>query len=61
MTRISVAALLTGLPAIAGNTSSTPATFNKDVLPILKKNCHGCDHAGKAIKAGVPTNKECAE
>src|ERR1039457_130856 len=73
MTRFSVAGLLLGLSAFAGNTSSAP-TFNRDVLPILQKNCQGCHRDGqigpmplltyqdarpwaKAIKAAVLTNK----
>src|ERR1700729_2818309 len=32
--------------AVAGTDSSSP-TFNKDVLPILQKNCQGCHRPGE--------------
>ena len=47
MLRIPVAVLLTGMAALAANTSSTPVTFNKDVLPILQRNCQSCHRAGE--------------
>src|SRR5579859_329212 len=47
MKRIFAACLLTILPIAAGNTSSAPPTFNKDVLPILQKNCQGCHREGQ--------------
>jgi len=40
------AALTIGSVAIAANTSS-PVTFNKDVLPILQKNCQTCHRPGQ--------------
>jgi hypothetical protein len=31
----------------AAGATSTPATFNKDVLPILQQNCQGCHRPGE--------------
>src|SRR5277367_906380 len=46
MLRISVVGLAMGVAAIAGTGTSSP-TFNKDVLPILQKNCQGCHRPGE--------------
>jgi hypothetical protein len=35
-----------GIAALAA-TNSAPVTFNKDVLPILQKNCQGCHRPGE--------------
>ncbi|HEX5229811.1 MAG TPA: thiol-disulfide isomerase [Bryobacteraceae bacterium] len=32
---------------VAGANAATPATFNKDVLPILQKNCQSCHRPGQ--------------
>ena len=34
--------LVLGGMAIAADDSPSPVTFNKDVLPILQKNCQTC-------------------
>src|SRR5207253_9483472 len=47
MTRISVAGLFFSLVAVAATTTSTNVTFNKDVLPILQKNCQTCHRSGQ--------------
>jgi len=47
MLRASLAGLSMGMAAMAASTSSTPVTFNKDVLPILQKNCQGCHRPGE--------------
>jgi hypothetical protein len=39
-------ALMAGIAAIAADTSSS-VTFNKDVLPILEKNCQTCHRPGQ--------------
>jgi len=37
-----------GAIALAGDTtSSMPVTFNKDVLPVLQKNCQSCHRPGQ--------------
>jgi hypothetical protein len=45
MTRFVVVALMAGVAVLAAASSSSPAsvTFNKNVLPILQKNCQICD------------------
>src|ERR1700692_4518689 len=46
MFRLSLASFLLGTAAMAA--PDTPAvTFNKDVLPILQKNCQGCHRPGE--------------
>jgi hypothetical protein len=42
--RVSLASLVVGLSAAA---PIPPVTFNKDVLPILQKNCQGCHRPGE--------------
>src|SRR6201999_92626 len=37
---------LTGIAAFAGTGTGAP-TFNKEVLPILQKNCQGCHRPGE--------------
>ena len=46
MLRGSLAGLAMGIAALAA-TNSAPVTFNKDVLPILQKNCQGCHRPGE--------------
>src|SRR6516165_11322148 len=46
MLRGSLAGLVMGITALAA-TNSAPVTFNKDVLPILQKNCQGCHRPGE--------------
>src|SRR5437879_11032135 len=44
------AALVWGMPAFAADTtssSSSGVTFNKDVLPILQRNCQTCHRPGQ--------------
>ena len=53
MLRVIFAAGLTGMAALAAS-SSTP-TFNKDVLPILQKNCQGCHRPGEAVPMSLLT------
>jgi hypothetical protein len=47
--RFVVAALMTGVSALAADVSSSAAsvTFHKDVLPILQKNCQTCHRPGQ--------------
>lgn len=46
MLRGSLAGLAMGIAALAAS-NSAPVTFNKDVLPILQKNCQGCHRPGE--------------
>ena len=43
--RLSLAGLVIAMTAAAA--ANAPATFNKDVLPILQKNCQGCHRPGE--------------
>src|SRR5580658_9072620 len=48
--RTSLLGLMMGMTALAVNgmaASTSPVTFNKDVLPILQKNCQGCHRPGE--------------
>src|SRR3984893_11133625 len=49
MLRFVVAGLIAAVAALAADASSSPAsaTFHKDVLPILQKNCQGCHRPGQ--------------
>jgi hypothetical protein len=40
-------ALIFAGAALAANESSAPVTFNKDVMPILQKNCQNCHRPGQ--------------
>jgi hypothetical protein len=46
MLRGSLAGVATGIVALAAS-NSAPVTFNKDVVPILQKNCQGCHRPGE--------------
>src|SRR5579864_630581 len=49
MLRFVVAGLIVPVAAFAADASSSSAsvTFNKDVLPIVQKNCQGCHRPGQ--------------
>src|ERR1022692_1823618 len=48
MMRLCIAGIWAGMAAMmAATTSSTTPTFNKDVLPVLQKNCQGCHRPGQ--------------
>ncbi len=51
MLRVSFAACFMGMTALA----ASPATFNKDVLPILQKNCQSCHRPGEAVPMSLLT------
>src|SRR5579871_3223706 len=53
MLRLSVVSLLLGTVALAA--PNPPATFNKDVLPILQKNCQGCHRPGEVAPMSLLT------
>src|SRR5258707_7288893 len=36
-----------GSAAMAADVSTAPVTFNKDVLPVLQKNCQTCHRPGE--------------
>ena len=45
--RLLAAGLLMGVAAMAADTPTNPVTFNKDILPILQKNCQTCHRPGQ--------------
>jgi hypothetical protein len=47
MLRVCSALLLTGVAAFAASAGSASVTFNKDVLPVLQKNCQTCHRLGE--------------
>src|SRR6202166_4116602 len=54
MFRLSLASFLLGTAAMAA--PDTPAvTFNKDILPILQKNCQGCHRPGEVAPMSLLT------
>ena len=48
---------ISGVAAMAA-TNSSPVTFNKDVLPILEKNCQECHRAGEIAPMSLLTYSE---
>src|SRR5690348_740432 len=46
------------LAAAAPKTTAPPVTFNRDVLPILQKNCQGCHRPGEAAPMSFLTYKD---
>ena len=51
--RVSLACSVMGMTALAATNS--PATFNKDVLPILQKNCQRCHRPGEVAPMSFVT------
>jgi len=47
MLRFAAPVVFVGMAVLAATTGSTTPTFNKDVLPILQKNCQGCHRPGE--------------
>src|SRR5438105_6139833 len=45
--RLFVVTSLMSVFAVAGMAASDPFTFNKDVLPVLQKNCQTCHRPGQ--------------
>ena len=46
------------LVAAAANTSSQQPTFNRDVLPILQKNCQTCHRPGEVAPMSFMSYKD---
>jgi hypothetical protein len=44
-----------GIAALAAPNSTTSVTFNRDVLPILQKNCQGCHRPGEVAPMSLLT------
>lgn len=53
--RLSITGCLMGMAAMAGTTTSSSVTFNKDVLPILQKNCQECHRPGEVAPMSLLT------
>src|SRR5262245_45884872 len=61
--RVVLAGLLVATAVMAASMSaavqnSTPVTFNKQVLPILQKNCQGCHRPGEVAPMSFLTYAE---
>src|SRR5271166_1483042 len=56
--RALLAGCLMGITAMAATNSSLPVTFNKDVLPILQKNCQACHRPGEMAPMSLLTYPE---
>ena len=54
--RIVLAGCLTGIAALAA--SRAAVTFNKDVLPILQKNCQSCHRPGEVAPMSLLTYQD---
>lgn len=50
--------LVIAAPIAMAQTPAAPVTFNKDVLPILQKNCQGCHRPGQIAPISLLTYKE---
>lgn len=57
MVRASLTGLLLGVAAIAATNSPT-VTFNKDVIPVLQKNCQTCHRPGEVAPMSFLTYSE---
>lgn len=44
--------------SMAADTSSTPVTFNKDVLPVLQNNCQSCHRPNQIAPMSFLTYQE---
>src|SRR5262252_4867368 len=59
--RLASVAIFAVLPVLAAPdvpASSSAVTFNKDVLPILEKNCQGCHRPGEIAPMSLLTYKD---
>src|SRR5437879_13051536 len=54
---IGIAAMTVSMKATAGEDSNS-VTFNKDVLPILQKNCQTCHRPGEIAPMSFMTYKD---
>src|ERR1700740_3357569 len=46
------------MAAAAASNAPAPVTFNKDILPILQKNCQGCHRPGEVAPMSLLTYKD---
>ena len=47
MLRFFIGIVACGTAVMAADVSTAPVTFNKDVLPVLQKNCQTCHRPGE--------------
>src|SRR3954465_12054812 len=47
MLRFFIAFTALSAAATAADVATSPVTFNRDVLPVLQKNCQGCHRPGE--------------
>src|ERR1700759_4415993 len=57
VTKFYAVAGLTGISTMAATAASAP-TFNKDVLPVLQKNCQECHRPGEVAPMSLLTYSE---
>src|SRR5215475_14234911 len=50
--------IVIAVPIAMGQTPAAAVTFNKDVLPILQKNCQGCHRPGQIAPMSLLTYKD---
>jgi hypothetical protein len=58
MLRFAATGLFFGVAAFGATTASAPVTFNKEVLPLLQKNCQTCHRPGEIAPMSLMTYKE---
>src|SRR6516162_7979439 len=58
MLRMMIAGCLAGTAALAATNAPAAVTFDKDVLPILQKNCQGCHRPGEVAPMSLLTYTE---
>lgn len=56
--RAPLAGCLLSVAAVAASNSPGSVTFNKDVLPVLQKNCQGCHRPGEVAPMSLLTYAE---
>ena len=55
---VGVAAMAASVRTVAQETTQTAVTFNKDVLPILQRNCQTCHRPGEIAPMSLLTYKD---
>src|ERR1700687_349522 len=56
--QVVLAGCVMGIAALAATNAPDSVTFNKDVLPILQKNCQGCHRPGEVAPMSFLTYKD---
>src|SRR6266576_4271217 len=58
MVRVALTGVLLATAAVAAPSSSSSVTFNKDVLPVLQKQCQICHRPGEVAPMSFLTYKD---